>query len=105
MIDIDLALLRAGLATLFREVDPKSADPDHLQPLAAAAAVLRRVSVIGGGPGTGKTTTVARLLALLDQQAVAQGAAPPLIALAAPTGKAALRLEEAVRDEATPPGP
>ena len=98
--DIDLALLRAGLTTLFREVDPKTEDPDHLQPLAAAAAVLQRVSVIAGGPGTGKTTTVARLLALLHQQALAQGAAPPLIALAAPTGKAALRLEEAVRDEA-----
>ena len=100
VVDIDLALLRAGLATLFREVDPKTEDPDHLQPLAAAAAVLQRVSVIAGGPGTGKTTTVARLLALLHQQALAQGAAPPLIALAAPTGKAALRLEEAVRDEA-----
>ena len=85
---------------MFSEVDP-SGGPDHLQPLAAAAAVLRRVSVIAGGPGTGKTTTVARLLALLEQQAVAHGTGPPLIALAAPTGKAALRLEEAVRSEAT----
>jgi exodeoxyribonuclease V alpha subunit len=100
VVDIDMALLRAGLATLFREVDPKTEDPGHLQPLAAAAAVLQRVSVIAGGPGTGKTTTVARLLALLHQQGIAQGADPPLIALAAPTGKAALRLEEAVRDEA-----
>ena len=101
VIDVDLALLRAGLARLFTEVDPESEDPDHLQPLAAAAAVLRRVSVIAGGPGTGKTTAVARLLALLDQQATAQGSPPPLIALAAPTGKAAQRLEEAVRNEAT----
>jgi exodeoxyribonuclease V alpha subunit len=101
VLDVDLALLRAGLTTLFREADPKTEDPEHLQPLAAATAVLRRVSVIAGGPGTGKTTTVARLLGLLDQQAVVQGAAPPLIALAAPTGKASLRLEEAVRDEAT----
>jgi exodeoxyribonuclease V alpha subunit len=100
VVDIDLALLRAGLTTMFREVDREMEDPDHLQPLAAAAAVLQRVSVIAGGPGTGKTTTVARLLALLYQQALAQGAAAPLIALAAPTGKAALRLEEAVRDEA-----
>jgi exodeoxyribonuclease V alpha subunit len=100
VVDIDLALLRAGLTTMFREVDPEMEDPGHLQPLAAAAAVLQRVSVIAGGPGTGKTTTVARLLALLYQQALAQGAAAPLIALAAPTGKAALRLEEAVRDEA-----
>jgi exodeoxyribonuclease V alpha subunit len=99
--DIDLALLHTGLTKLFREDDPKTEDPEHLQPLAAATAVLRRVSVIAGGPGTGKTTTVARLLGLLDQQAAAQGAPPPLIALAAPTGKASLRLEEAVRDEAT----
>jgi exodeoxyribonuclease V alpha subunit len=100
VLDVDLSLLRAGLTRLFREADPETEDPDHLQPLAAAAAVLRRVSVIAGGPGTGKTTTVARLLGLLDQQAVARGA-PPLIALAAPTGKASLRLEEAVREQAT----
>jgi len=101
VVDVDVALLRAGLSQLFREDDPEAADPDHLQPLAAAAAVLRRVSVIAGGPGTGKTTTVARLLGLLDQQAVVHSIEPPLIALAAPTGKAALRLEEAVRNEAT----
>ena len=41
------------------------------------------------GPGTGKTTTVARVLALLDAQASAAGRRPPLVALAAPTGKAA----------------
>ena len=101
VMDVDLALLHSGLTKLFREEDPTTGDPEHLQPLAAATAVLRRVSVIAGGPGTGKTTTVARLLGLLDQQALAHGAAPPLIALAAPTGKASLRLEEAVRDEAT----
>ena len=50
---------------------------------------------------TGKTTTVARLLALLDAQAVAR-ALRPAVALAAPTGKAAARLEEAVRSGATP---
>ncbi len=101
VLDVDIALLRVGLTQLFREDDPGAGDPDHLQPLAAAAAVLRRVSVIAGGPGTGKTTTVARLLGLLEQQAAAHGTTPPLIALAAPTGKAALRLEEAVRSEAT----
>ena len=56
--------------------------------------------MIAGGPGTGKTTTVARVLALLEEQALAQGRPPPLVALAAPTGKAAARLEEAVRAEA-----
>ena len=96
---VDVALLGQGLASLFRE-DPDDEDPDHLQPIAAATAVLRRLSVIAGGPGTGKTTTVARALALLDAQAVADGGPVPLIALAAPTGKAAARLEEAVRAEA-----
>jgi exodeoxyribonuclease V alpha subunit len=67
---------------------------------AAATAVLRRFAVIGGGPGTGKTTTVARIVALLAEQTAAAGAAAPLIALAAPTGKAAARLEEAVHEEA-----
>ena len=54
------------------------------------------MTVIAGGPGTGKTTTVARLLALLTDQP----GPPPRIALAAPTGKAAARLAEAVRGEA-----
>ncbi len=56
---------------------------------------LRRVTVLAGGPGTGKTTTVARLLALLHDQ---PGPAPR-VALAAPTGKAAARLQEAVAAE------
>ena len=63
---------------------------------AAATAVRRRFAVVAGGPGTGKTTTVARIVALLAEQAGAM----PLVALAAPTGKAAARLEEAVHAEA-----
>ena len=97
--DVDTALLAAGLRELFGDAGP-DADPQHLQPIAAAASALRRLSVIAGGPGTGKTTTVARLLALLDRQAAATGRPTPRVALAAPTGKAAARLEEAVRDEA-----
>ena len=62
--------------------------------------MLRRLSVIAGGPGTGKTTTVARVLALLLAQAQGSGARAPLIALAAPTGKASARLEEAVHEQA-----
>ena len=89
---VDDTVLAKGLARLFDGEDV----PD-LQRLAAAAAVVRRVSVVAGGPGTGKTRTVARVLALLDEQAAATGRPPPLIALAAPTGKAAARLEEAVR--------
>ncbi len=89
---MDPILLAAGLTRLFDGND----QPD-LQRMAAAVAVLRSVSVVAGGPGTGKTTTVARVLALLDEQASAGGRRPPLVALAAPTGKAAARLEEAVR--------
>ena len=89
---VDVELLRNGLVELFEN------DPD--QRMAAATAVLQRLSVIAGGPGTGKTTTVARVLALLDAQATAAGRRPPLVALAAPTGKAAARLGEAVRQGA-----
>jgi exodeoxyribonuclease V alpha subunit len=97
-IEVDEDLLATGLAELFEEDD----DPD--QRMAAAIAVLRRVSVIAGGPGTGKTTTVARVLALLEAQAIVSARRPPLVALAAPTGKAAARLEDAVRQGAADMG-
>ena len=83
--------LEAGVARLFGE------DPAGAQARAARAGVERRFAVVAGGPGTGKTTTVARLLALVLEQG---GDPPPLVALAAPTGKAAARLEEAVHEEA-----
>jgi len=92
--DVEGSVLAAGLRRLFTADEV----PD-LPRLAAATSVLRRFSVIAGGPGTGKTTTVARVLALLDEQAAAAGRRPPLVALAAPTGKAAARLEEAVHHE------
>jgi exodeoxyribonuclease V alpha subunit len=64
---------------------------------AAEIALSQRVTVLTGGPGTGKTTTVARLLALFAGQS---GSGARLrIALAAPTGKAAARLQEAVQLE------
>ncbi|MCI2238502.1 exodeoxyribonuclease V subunit alpha [Kineococcus sp. TRM81007] len=69
----------------------------------AAEVCLRSgVAVLGGGPGTGKTTTVARLLAALHD--LAGDGAPPRVALAAPTGKAAARLTEAVTAAASTPG-
>ncbi|MET0475216.1 MAG: exodeoxyribonuclease V subunit alpha [Mycobacterium sp.] len=64
---------------------------------AAEIALSQRLTVLTGGPGTGKTTTVARLLALFAGQT---GPGSRLrIALAAPTGKAAARLQEAVQLE------
>ncbi len=91
---VDADRLAAGLRRLFPAAGSDS-EPDA-QLLAAAVTALSWVSVLSGGPGTGKTTTVARLLALLCDQP----GPPPRIALAAPTGKAAARLEEAVRGAA-----
>jgi exodeoxyribonuclease V alpha subunit len=86
---INQARFAAALTKLF----PPEA-PDY-QRLAAAACATGLVTVIAGGPGTGKTTTVARLIALLTDSFDAT----PRIALAAPTGKAAARLQEAVAHE------
>jgi exodeoxyribonuclease V alpha subunit len=69
------------------------------QRAAAEVALSQGLTVLTGGPGTGKTTTVARLLALLVEQATMAGNARLRIALAAPTGKAAARLQEAVQLE------
>lgn len=69
------------------------------QRAAAEVALSQGLTVLTGGPGTGKTTTVARLLALLAEQAAQSGRPPLRIALSAPTGKAAARLQEAVQLE------
>ena len=84
------ALARAWLARLFGE---GAASPDWQQ-LACAAALRARLAVITGGPGTGKTYTAARLLALL--LALHEGPQPLRVALAAPTGKAAARLKQSI---------
>ena len=82
--------LAGQLASLFA-----SADPVDWQRVACALAARSRLTLITGGPGTGKTTTVVRLLALL-QQAALSGGNPLRIRLAAPTGKAAARLTSAI---------
>ncbi len=74
--------------------------PADLQRLAARRALAPGVSIIAGGPGTGKTYTVARLLAAAHLVAAEQGR-PLSVALAAPTGKAAARMGEAVQAAVT----
>ncbi len=85
-----------SLASLFAQLFPPAAHDAH-QALAAALALRHALLLVTGGPGTGKTTTTARLLVLLTAQAHHAGHAPPRIALAAPTGRAAERMAESVR--------
>jgi exodeoxyribonuclease V alpha subunit len=66
--------------------------------LAACVATLRSLMVLTGGPGTGKTTAVVRILATLLEQANEGGDVLPQVLLLAPTGKAGARLKEAVRE-------
>ena len=66
------------------------------QRLACVLALQRRFAIITGGPGTGKTTTVVKLLALLQQGAALDLNTELNIKLAAPTGKAAVRLTESI---------
>jgi exodeoxyribonuclease V alpha subunit len=87
----DEVSLRAGLARLFPSPDPGETD---WQKVAALASAWKRFCVISGGPGTGKTFTVAKILALLLEQ---KNPGPLRMALAAPTGKAAARLQEALK--------
>ncbi|OQP77185.1 exodeoxyribonuclease V subunit alpha [Xanthomonas phaseoli pv. syngonii LMG 9055] len=70
--------------------------PDR-QAQAAALALRRMLLLVTGGPGTGKTTTIARMLLLRIAQARAAGTSPPRIALAAPTGRASERMAESLR--------
>ena len=90
--EVDEARLHADLDRLFPR--PSQLIGPDWQKVAAAVAALKRICVISGGPGTGKTSTVLRILALLTGQAREQ---PLRIALAAPTGKAAGRLQESIR--------
>ena len=97
-----LAQVETGFSDLPQRLDalfgPANHAPDALidwQKLACALATRGAFSIITGGPGTGKTTTVVRLLALLQSPAVERGK-PLRIRLAAPTGKAAARLTESI---------
>ena len=94
-VPLDGALF-ARAATLFDHLLPVEVDGEpNLQRRATEVALGNRLALIVGGPGTGKTYSVARLLAVLLEQAREQGQ-PMRVALAAPTGKAAARLQESI---------
>ncbi|WP_350327041.1 exodeoxyribonuclease V subunit alpha [Pectobacterium aroidearum] len=88
-ISIDEPAIRSVLDRLF----PDTGEEVDWQKVAAAVALTRRIAIISGGPGTGKTTTVARLLAALIELNTGEALR---IQLAAPTGKAAARLTESL---------
>ena len=89
------AALRGVLGVLFPPAG-QGPKPDW-QKLACALAARSAFAIVTGGPGTGKTTTVVRLLAVLQALAITGSDARPLrIRLAAPTGKAAARLNESI---------
>ena len=94
----DAAALRPVLDILFPPDSP-TAEQAGSQKLACALGARAPFTVITGGPGTGKTTTVIRLLAMLQVQAIAGRGEPLAIRLAAPTGKAAARLSESIREQ------
>lgn len=87
--------LKTRLDALFPEADGKE---PNWQRAACAMAASRAFTIITGGPGTGKTTTVVKLLALLQQMAMEQQQVLR-IRLAAPTGKAAARLTESISEQ------
>jgi exodeoxyribonuclease V alpha subunit len=92
--EVDSGKVRAWLDSLF--ASHREGETPDWQKLACAIAVRGSVAIITGGPGTGKTYTVARLLALLFAMGNQQR-----IALAAPTGKAAARLEQSIKSALT----
>ncbi len=87
---VDKDQLARDIELLYGEDSPDSEQSDQIT--ATKTAVKSWVSVVTGGPGTGKTTMIANILAALSGQNVH----PSLIALVAPTGKAAARLGESI---------
>jgi len=94
-VDIGIGLLKKELIRLFPF---NEAETINWQRVAAFTALTKKFCVISGGPGTGKTSIVATILALLLKRA---GAERLRIALIAPTGKAAAKLQEAIRSMKT----
>ena len=96
----DASKLKAGLEGLFPRTPGLPAGVDRQQ-LAAAMACMRGLLVLSGGPGTGKTHTLRNLLTLsLAQHSAGPESGRPLrVRLAAPTGKAAARMREAIHKQ------
>jgi exodeoxyribonuclease V alpha subunit len=92
---LDDAGLSAAIDRLFPRDSGRRSDVDW-QRVAAMVAARRRFCVVTGGPGTGKTTTVVRILAILVEGLSASLGRAPRIAVLAPTGKAAARLAESI---------
>ncbi len=87
-----------GLKEELRGMFPRSEFLIDWQMIASAITACTAFSVIAGGPGTGKTTTVVRILGLLQTLRMRAGEDPLRIRLAAPTGKAATRLQTSIND-------
>lgn len=90
-LPVDEERLEDSMVRLF---PPQWRNPE--QEAAVRRSAGASLSIISGGPGTGKTSTVVRVLAVILEQALLQGAPPPKIMLLAPTGKAASRLSESI---------
>jgi exodeoxyribonuclease V alpha subunit len=87
--DVDFKRLAEGLSRLFPTLN--QTDSENRQKMAVEIAIQRNFCLISGGPGTGKTAIIIKILSLLLEQDVQLN-----IALAAPTGKAAIRLQESI---------
>jgi len=90
--DLDITRLKDSLKRLFSQNED---DEVNRQMVAAYIAAIKRICIISGGPGTGKTFTMAKILALLLEL---HGKEKLNILLAAPTGKAAARIAESIKN-------
>ncbi len=94
---VNKALLKAGIKRLFPE---KIKDEINWQKIAGVVPVFKKFTVISGGPGTGKTTVIAKILAIIIEQFIDRRGGETeknlRIFLAAPTGKAAARMSESI---------
>jgi len=96
---VDNGLLRVLLDAFFPPVPGLATEEVNWQKVACALTVRGRFSVVTGGPGTGKTSTVIKVLALLQLLQLRSGEPSLRIKLAAPTGKAAARLRQSIDDQ------